>query len=185
MSRREAQEPYHRTPFAWHEERARDTRQPVWLRLHHLAAARIYPDGRAYFATGELAELLGIRQQEVPRTIRTAVERGYLAEASTQRCLVLPDGFGHGLKDRESRTRPGTRVAKSATPNRGNPGNDAAYFATQPTQNLRPGTAESCGSQGAPSPSLSCTPHLNRTRTHGFDLYRRPHGIGRRGRVMT
>src|SRR5690349_9511374 len=95
-----------RNPFAIHyqnvwEERGRSGALPAWQRVAALAYARHGANLHAPFSPGELAHLLGnasdvayggktMARQNVFRAIRTAVDRGWLAEGSNARCLIVP-----------------------------------------------------------------------------------------------
>src|SRR5690242_3878184 len=92
-------------PFAMHKqnvwlERARSSALPAWQRVACLAFGTHGVNGHANLAPGEIADLLGtdtrtgeirpVPRQTVHRAIRTAVARGWLAQGSTTRCLVIP-----------------------------------------------------------------------------------------------
>jgi hypothetical protein len=81
-------------------ERAKDPDLPDWLRVASLAFAKHQLNGHANFATGQLRKLLTspgpdgkpkpISHSAVSNAIRTAKKRGFIAENSSARCLVVP-----------------------------------------------------------------------------------------------
>ncbi len=93
-------------PWARHfqlpwEERAGDSRLPLWMRVVCLAFGRHRSNGHAPFAPGQVALVLSTvdpdsgeihapSRQEVYRAIRAAVSYGFLAEGSSARCLQVP-----------------------------------------------------------------------------------------------
>jgi len=88
----------------WHE-RAGDSRLSAWLRVAALGYGSHAANGHANFKPGQIALVLGavsaqtgeIRPMDkgsVQRAIRTAVEYGWLTDASGARCLVVP---GHAV----------------------------------------------------------------------------------------
>jgi hypothetical protein len=58
-----------------------------------MAYARVGANGHASFERGELAELMGKCRQDIDRAIRTAVDKGWLHEASCTECLIPPGDF--------------------------------------------------------------------------------------------
>ena len=92
-------------PFALHRqgvwlERAADETLPNWVRLAALAFARHRGNGHANFCAGEIAKLLAastpsgdrkpMSHQAVSNTIARAKSKGWIADESTARCLVVP-----------------------------------------------------------------------------------------------
>ena len=75
------------------ERRALELRQPLWLKVPCMADVRVGANGHANFERGELAELMGKCRQDIDRAIRTAVEKGWLHEASCTECLIPPGDF--------------------------------------------------------------------------------------------
>ena len=89
---------------AW-ENRAMDTRLPMWARLSSLAYGHHEANGHANFARGQLTMLMGTpptadrpfkraHRNTVQKAITMAVEFGWLAEGSCMECLVVP---GHAI----------------------------------------------------------------------------------------
>jgi hypothetical protein len=81
------------------DSRISDRDLPMWLRIYCIAFARAEPNLHANFQPGELAKMLGqeksgelrpVHRANLRREIRTAVQKGYLADGSTARCLLLP-----------------------------------------------------------------------------------------------
>ena len=77
--------------------RASDTRLPKWLRVVALALGTAGTDGRAPQHAGTLAAMLGrseggavVPDPNASRSIKTAVELGFLADGSSTRLLILP-----------------------------------------------------------------------------------------------
>lgn len=104
-------------PFGMHYqhvwlERARDPRLPGWIRVSCVAYGCHLGNGHAPLGRGELARLLGrldletgeiVSCQNVNRSIKTAIEYGWLANGSGQRCLRIPsNAIGGGLGGRRS-----------------------------------------------------------------------------------
>jgi hypothetical protein len=102
-------------PWAMHYqsvwmERTADLSSPDWLRLASLAFGRHRANGHAPFGSGEIGRLLAkpgpngeakpLSHSAVSNAIRRAKEKGYIAEESMARCLVVPahavtGGLGH------------------------------------------------------------------------------------------
>lgn len=92
-------------PFALHyqgvwRERSSDPALANWIRVAALAFGRHSKNGHANFGSGELATLLGkpgpngevkpISDSAVSNAIRYAKKKGWIAEESMARCLVVP-----------------------------------------------------------------------------------------------
>jgi hypothetical protein len=92
-------------PYAMHYQHVWKERSassaPAWLRVASLAYSRHGRNGHAMFRPGEIAQVLGgkdaqtgqpspMARQNVYRAIRTAIDNGWLGEASTSQCLVVP-----------------------------------------------------------------------------------------------
>ena len=58
-----------------------------------MAYARVGANGHANFERGELAHLMGKCRQDIVRSIQTAIEKGWLHEASCTECLLPPGDF--------------------------------------------------------------------------------------------
>jgi hypothetical protein len=81
-------------------ERSTDPLLPNWLRVAALAFGKHSKNGHASFASGELRMLLArpgpdgkpkpISASAVANAIKQAKEKGFIAEESTARCLVVP-----------------------------------------------------------------------------------------------
>lgn len=85
--------PWVKAAQAGWEQRALELTQPLWLKVACMAYARVGANGHAQFDRGELAALMGKCRQDIDRAIRTAVERGWLGEASCTECLMPPGDF--------------------------------------------------------------------------------------------
>ena len=79
------------------EERAGDPRLPKWMRVAALAYGMHRANGHACFPPGAIALVLGkpnggdvVKEPNVGRIIKRAVEYGFLGEGSTSRCLIVP-----------------------------------------------------------------------------------------------
>ena len=73
------------------EDRALSLKQPLWLSVSLMAYSRVGANGCAPFPKKqELAKILGKCRQDIDRAIRTAVEYGFLDEASCSECLRPP-----------------------------------------------------------------------------------------------
>jgi hypothetical protein len=83
------------------ENRAADTRLPLWLRIACLAYGRHEANGHANFTRGQLSWILGtpphgdqpfkrVDKYTVRDTIKLAVRHGWLAEGSCAECLIVP-----------------------------------------------------------------------------------------------
>jgi hypothetical protein len=113
---------YVENPWAKHRqsawrERAADTRNPDWLRLSSLAYAYHRGNGHACFDPGEIEKMLCILGTAVSRAIREAKERGWIADESNSRCLVVPpDKVGGGGDGHENDRCPVHRRKKRLTP---------------------------------------------------------------------
>lgn len=97
-------------PWAKHfqlvwEERAGDARMPLWFRVVCLAYGKHRANGHASFDPGQVAlvlstvdpdtgELITPDRRHIHRAIRTAAEYGFITQASSTRCLVVP---GHAV----------------------------------------------------------------------------------------
>jgi hypothetical protein len=92
-------------PFAFHYqgvwvERSTDPSLATWLRVAALAFGSHKKNGHATFASGELAKLLakpgpdGVPKSpsasSVANAIRIAKRKGWIAQESNARCLVVP-----------------------------------------------------------------------------------------------
>jgi hypothetical protein len=80
-------------------ERARDAGYPSWQRVAFLAFGRHGANGHAPFAHGEIARTIPsvnkstgeVRTNDnISRAIGLAVKRGWLAQGSGTRCLIVP-----------------------------------------------------------------------------------------------
>lgn len=81
------------------EIRSGDPRLPKWFRVTSLAYGMHRANGHAQFARGQIGLVLASVDQatgeivpdpNVGRSIRTAVEFGFLSPLSNSRCLVVP-----------------------------------------------------------------------------------------------
>jgi hypothetical protein len=80
--------------------RAHDVRLPLWLRVAALAYGSHRRNGHAAFKPGWLAAVLEKPASDISKAIGRAKEYGFIDEASTARCLVVPSdkiagGIGH------------------------------------------------------------------------------------------
>jgi hypothetical protein len=115
-------------------ERAGDPRLPKWLRLASLAFSCHDMNGHAPFTPGEISlvlssvddqtgEILPMDKSNLQRALRKAIEFGWLTEASSTRCLVVPAHAIEGgrphrsdrpcpfhTRKRSSRQKPGLRA---------------------------------------------------------------------------
>lgn len=90
--------PWPKNPWTRHRqavwrERAFDTSTPypLWQRVGMLAFGSHRRNGRAEFAEGELAELLGVKnQRHLANAIKQARDSGWLASESNPLCLIVP-----------------------------------------------------------------------------------------------
>jgi hypothetical protein len=101
MSVRNAQNTWARHYQIEWDNRAADTKLPLWLRMVCLAYGRHEANGHATFGRGQLSWILGkpptagspfkrLDKGSVQSAIRTAVTHGWLAEGSCSECLIVP-----------------------------------------------------------------------------------------------
>lgn len=75
---------------------------PAWVRVGCAAWATAEPSGHARFGVGQLRRILGLSPQQLTDAIAVARSRGWVDQASTARCIVLP---GCSLNPCEERHR--------------------------------------------------------------------------------
>lgn len=113
-------------------EAAADRELPDWLRVASLAFGCHEANGHAVFGRGEIAGMLGpvdrdtgeikpMDRANVRRAIRTAIQRGFLAEGSQSMCLIVPahwivGGVGNSTSDCPIHQRGASRRGRSARP---------------------------------------------------------------------
>ncbi|BBX87848.1 hypothetical protein [Mycolicibacterium aubagnense] len=92
--------------FSFWAARAKDGKNPRWLRITSLAYSSHRKNGHATFCLkGEstLCEALGLENTRnntlsLQKEIRSSIARGFLAPGSNIRCLVLPDEICGGAE---------------------------------------------------------------------------------------
>jgi hypothetical protein len=96
-----SESPFLLSPQIGWEPQIANSDLPNWLRVFAVAMARSEANLHSPFESGELAELLGktqrdgstkaVDRRDLDKYVKRAVEKGFLDEASSVRCLVLPE----------------------------------------------------------------------------------------------
>ena len=77
------------THHVW-QERARNAKNPTWLRIVALCYGYHNDEGRVYCKPGQISKLLEVSPQVVSNAIKTARDDDWISGESNSRCLVAP-----------------------------------------------------------------------------------------------